>query len=220
MDKHKTETNDSVPERRHKPKQSRSVETRASILQAAAEQFGEEGYESSTTHQIAARAGVSVGTLYRYFSDKEAVLLEVYEREMSGLRNRILEEFAAVDVDATDVRGLVHESMALALRVYREKPRLRRVLSEQARRNPALATLRRSQEDAVHAAVERILSVVPGVQVPDLQVGAYLVSLFMESVIEDHCLYPREDRVADDDRVIAGAADFILSYLLRQGAPG
>ena len=204
--------------RRRKPKQSRSVETRASILQAAAELFAEQGYEATNTHHIAGRAGVSVGTLYRYFSDKEAVLREVYQVEMSGVRNRILEGFAAVDVDAMDVRGLVREAMALALRVYRERPDLRRTLDEQSRRIPELAELRRRQEAQVHGAVKAILNMVPGVRVPDIEIGAYLVALFMESLIEDHALYaPRANLELGDERVVEGAADFILSYILGRG---
>ena len=43
------------------------------ILIAAAECFGEHGYEATTTNRIAARAGISPGSLYQFFKNKEDI---------------------------------------------------------------------------------------------------------------------------------------------------
>jgi len=59
---------------RNIPQQSRSQQRVDSILDTAAELFTEVGYETATTNAIAERAGISIGTLYRYFSDKDAIL--------------------------------------------------------------------------------------------------------------------------------------------------
>jgi AcrR family transcriptional regulator len=201
-------------EPRRQPKQNRSVETFNAILEAAGKLFAEQGYEETTTHQIAASAGVSVGALYRYFDGKQAILKEVYTREVSGLRRRILEGFSIADIIGQDVKGLVRKTMALAFRVYGERPGLRRVLTEQSRKIPELGELRRAQEAEVHRAVQQILSSAPGVRVPDREVGSYLVSLFMESLIDDYLLYRRQQTDFGDERVIEAASDFIMSYLL------
>jgi AcrR family transcriptional regulator len=201
-------------EPRRQPKQNRSVETFNAILEAAGKLFSEHGYEETTTHEIAAAAGVSVGALYRYFDGKQAILKEVYTREISGLRRRILEGFSIADIIGQDVKGLVRKTMALAFRVYGERPGLRRVLTEQSRKITELADLRRAQEAEVHRAVQQILSSAPGVLVPDREVGSYLVSLFMESLIDDYLLYRRERTDFGDERVIDAASDFIMSYLL------
>ena len=58
---------------RRKPKQRRGIQTYEAILESAAHLFARAGYDATTTHQVAARAGVSVGTLYRYFADKRAI---------------------------------------------------------------------------------------------------------------------------------------------------
>jgi AcrR family transcriptional regulator len=201
-------------EPRRQPKQNRSVETFNAILEAAGKLFSEHGYEETTTHQIAAAAGVSVGALYRYFDGKQAILKEVYTREISGLRRRILEGFSIADIIGQDVKGLVRKTMALALRVYGERPGLRRVLTEQSRKIAELGDLRRAQEAEVHRAVLQILASAPGVSVPDREVAAYLVSLFMESLIDDYILYRRERTDFGDERVIEAASDFIMSYIL------
>ncbi len=201
-------------DRRRQPKQSRSVETFNSILEAAAALFESRGYEPTTTHQIAGEAGVSVGALYRYFDDKEAILKELYVREHSRMRERILKGFTLTDLVTQDLKQLVRKAMVLAFSIFSERPALRRVLSEQSRKIPELETIRRSQEDEIHQAVRQILTAAPGVAVPDKEIGAYLVTLFMDSLIDDYTLYRKEHSAFDQERIIAAASDFIQSYLL------
>jgi AcrR family transcriptional regulator len=62
------------------PQQSRSQQTVDAILDAAAALFAQVGYEAATTNAIAEQAGIAIGTLYRYYPDKEAVLKALAER--------------------------------------------------------------------------------------------------------------------------------------------
>ncbi|CAG0931076.1 putative HTH-type transcriptional regulator [Thermoflexales bacterium] len=62
------------------PRQSRSQKTLDLILDTAAELFVEAGYETTTTNAIAEKAGISIGALYRYFPDKDAVLKALADR--------------------------------------------------------------------------------------------------------------------------------------------
>ncbi|MCP4753603.1 MAG: TetR/AcrR family transcriptional regulator [Proteobacteria bacterium] len=59
------------------PKQLRSQKTRSRILKAARNLFAQRGYYQVNSNQIAAEAGVSVGTFYTYFKDKKEILLEI-----------------------------------------------------------------------------------------------------------------------------------------------
>ncbi|MDB9528167.1 TetR/AcrR family transcriptional regulator [Oscillatoria sp. CS-180] len=59
---------------RRQPKQARSRERVKQILDVAEQLFLDVGYESTTTRAIAAQANVSVGSLYQFFPDKEAIL--------------------------------------------------------------------------------------------------------------------------------------------------
>jgi len=49
------------------------------LLDAARQEFSENGYEAARTPRVAQRAGVSVGTLYRYFQDKQDLLVKLTE---------------------------------------------------------------------------------------------------------------------------------------------
>ncbi|WP_337926765.1 TetR/AcrR family transcriptional regulator [Paenibacillus caui] len=59
-----------------RPKQSRSIQTKESILKASMELFSTKGYHNTNTKEIAALAGVSTGSFYSYYVDKRAVFIE------------------------------------------------------------------------------------------------------------------------------------------------
>ncbi len=71
---------------RNVPRQSRSQQTLDTILDTAAALFAEVGYENATTNAIAERASISIGTLYRYYPDKDAILKALAERYYSQER--------------------------------------------------------------------------------------------------------------------------------------
>jgi AcrR family transcriptional regulator len=71
---------------RREPVQGRSRETVGYILEAAAQLFGESGYAKTTTNRVAERAGVSIGSVYQYFPNKEALLLALAERHLDEAR--------------------------------------------------------------------------------------------------------------------------------------
>ena len=67
-------------------KQQRSKETIEFILTAAGLVIDKHGYHGATTDRIAARAGVSVGTIYQYFSNKD----EIFERFLAREETKVL----------------------------------------------------------------------------------------------------------------------------------
>ncbi len=71
---------------RAEPRQARSRERLDHLLDTAAALFATTGYEATTTNAIAEQAGVSVGSLYRYFPDKQAVLRALEERRVATIR--------------------------------------------------------------------------------------------------------------------------------------
>ena len=199
---------------RRQPKQVRSVGTYESILTAASQLFAKTGYEQTTTHQIARQASISVGALYRYFADKQAILLELYRREITDTRQQLLDQFDITDLVATDMREIIHRTLTLAFDVYSQRPALRRVLGEQSRKIPALIEVRRERETELFGAVESILKAVSEVELPDVELSAYLVAVFFEGLLEDYLLRQSDPPRFDRDRVIDSATDLILRYAL------
>jgi len=71
---------------RRQPKQLRGEKRVEKILQAAAAVFDEMGYEAATTHQIAAKAGTAIGSLYQFFPDKAAIFKAMELRHVEQVK--------------------------------------------------------------------------------------------------------------------------------------
>jgi AcrR family transcriptional regulator len=79
---------------RHKPVQARSTERLSTLLDAAAAVVDEVGFERMTTAMVAARADVSIGTIYRYFPDRIAVLKALGARNLERIIGRVTSEIS------------------------------------------------------------------------------------------------------------------------------
>jgi TetR/AcrR family transcriptional repressor of mexJK operon len=67
------------------PKQERAQQKRKALLESGRTLFTANGYEQTTAKDIAAHAGVAVGTFYRYFSDKRQLLMALLEDQLDKL---------------------------------------------------------------------------------------------------------------------------------------
>jgi len=69
----------------HAPRQERSRAKRARMLTAALALFRERGYEATSINEIAARAGVAIGSFYQHFRTKRQLLLVLMDELLDGL---------------------------------------------------------------------------------------------------------------------------------------
>lgn len=98
---------------RRPPRQKRSRETLEHLLDATAATVAELGLDGTTTNHIARKAGVSIGSLYQYFPDKEALIEAMMER----LGQRIGRDFRA-RAQQVDINGLALGDVVTMLVVY------------------------------------------------------------------------------------------------------
>jgi AcrR family transcriptional regulator len=83
---------------RRAPRQARGQRRIDAILQAAADEFAAVGYEATTTNAIARRAGTSIGSLYQFFPNKDAILEALaarYEAQLRAVHDQLLNEETA-----------------------------------------------------------------------------------------------------------------------------
>jgi AcrR family transcriptional regulator len=83
---------------RKRPVQARSEATVSALFEASIQVLLAVGYRKFTTTRVAERAGVSVGSLYQYFPNRQALITSVIERYLDGLR-------ATVEQRCRELRG-------------------------------------------------------------------------------------------------------------------
>jgi AcrR family transcriptional regulator len=80
------------------------AERRRRVLEAARAVFLENGYENATTREIAARAGVAVGTVFVYARDKRDLLMTIVNDDLEAVTDA---SFAALDANAPFLEKLI-----------------------------------------------------------------------------------------------------------------
>jgi len=137
---------------RKRPSQARSRETVRAIVEAAAHIFESRGPDAATTDAIAARAGVSIGSLYQYFPSKDALLATLSACHLLAARDALEPALALLDAGA-DADEAIPALVRAMVACHADRPRLHRILfadapvpSEQSR---ALAAMHRDCVDRI-----------------------------------------------------------------------
>src|SRR6185295_1187928 len=112
------------------PKQARSKKTKEKIVQAAIRLFEERGYEKTTSNDIAAEAGVSVGSFYVYFTDKRQLLLTIFDRLADELYKNIFDGLNPEHLFDSDLRQRIRYAVASTIIDKQKHSGLHRVVSE------------------------------------------------------------------------------------------
>ncbi|MFE9041967.1 TetR family transcriptional regulator [Streptomyces sp. NPDC007818] len=103
------------PALRRTPVQQRSAERLARILDACAGLLDETGYEQLSTRAVAVRAGVPIGSVYRFFGNKRAMVAALAHRNLDRYAERIAARFERTPVlDAhSAIDGVLDEFIAM-----------------------------------------------------------------------------------------------------------
>jgi len=129
------------------PVRRRPAERPAEILTAAERVFSRRGYDRATTREIAAEAGISEGSLYRYFTGKRAILLALIDRVGESWRQDIA-QIRAGTIEEAMTQLIIHR-----LRFVAEHPTTILTL-QQAMLDPEVGQhldtmIRRGQDDLI-----------------------------------------------------------------------
>lgn len=167
---------------RKAPSQQRSARTVDRIVDAAVSVFDDVGYAAATTNEIAREAGVSIGSLYQYFPNKDALLVAVARRHLASA-------VAALDALITDIEPQAELNVVIATMVdllvgQHERDRLHLLIAHEAPRTAELEdellTARQHMADVAARLLER--------RIPDRQdrlIAAQLVVAVLDATVHD-----------------------------------
>jgi AcrR family transcriptional regulator len=194
---------------RKRPRQDRSRATVDSILAATARVLVKRGFDGLTTNAVADAAGVSIGSLYQYFPNKEALVAALIEQHVEQMNAAILSELTRVAqlpmVEA--VRAVIE----LTIRAHSIEPELHRVLTEQVPRVGRMARLR-ELDGICHRMVAGILAARQDeLAIRDPDTAAFVLVAAIEAITHRAALLAPER--LRDPRLIDEAVALVTRYL-------
>jgi AcrR family transcriptional regulator len=110
-----------VSDRITRPSQARSRITFDRILSVAKEIIVEQGIAALNTNLVAERAGINIGTVYHYFPDKIAILLELSKADRDLRSSYIIDKVSELP-SAPDIENWVHEVVELTYKLRTDHP--------------------------------------------------------------------------------------------------
>lgn len=143
-------TTSNRPLPRKLPSQARSRVTVERILDATARILIADGYSGASTNRIAAAAGVSPGSVYQYFPNKDAIVIATVERITDAMADRVISTLRLSDPDDGRTREAVEGVLSALLDAMEQHRQLVHVIVEQLPRlggSPALEAFERRVRD-------------------------------------------------------------------------
>jgi AcrR family transcriptional regulator len=186
--------------RKH-PRQQRSRETVGVILEAAAQLFNRHGYRETTTNKIAERAGVSIGSLYQYFPNKDALLVALAEHYLTEAGRQVAAVFARAAEHRPGLYELLTELVRCVADLHTDRPDLHRLLFDHSPRTPELVTRFRQAEQHLATSLAGELRRL-GAGGPDPHLNALLAVQGIEAQIHGALLDSATPDASDAMRAI------------------
>jgi AcrR family transcriptional regulator len=178
---------------RKEPVQQRSRFTVDQILEAAARVFGERGYAGTTTNHIAERAGVSIGSLYQYFPNKDTILVALHARHMESASEVMQRMMVEALGEKKAPEHLLRRFVRQVIEMHASEPALHHVLLYEGPRTPELSERLHAIEDSMAHAVEQVLAERGGISRTHARHAAYLVVHVVENMAHEYVIHPPPD---------------------------
>ncbi|MFO0710268.1 MAG: TetR/AcrR family transcriptional regulator [Sandaracinus sp.] len=199
---------------RKAPRQARARATFEAILDATARILVTRGYDALTTNHVAARAGVSIGTLYEWFPGKDALVAGVVDRHLAraeDVLDALVGELAPLAVVAS-LEALAARMAEAMVRLHEDEPRLHRALTEEVPRSPRVRAHLAALETRMTDALAALLAIHPAVRVGDVRLAASLSVLVLEAATHRWAT-DRAGRLVEREALVAELALLLARYL-------
>jgi AcrR family transcriptional regulator len=200
---------------RKEPQQVRSSRLVADILEAAAQVLARQGARRFTTARVAERAGISVGSLYQYFPNKEAILFRLQSDEWqqtSRLLGGLLDDHSKPPAER--LRSVVRAFF----RSECEEAALRVALGDAAPLYRDAAETREHRKASMRRVLRFWREVLPDVAPRERARVADVIMMSMEAI--GKVVSGNDHSPVEVDRYAAVTADMFCAYLERLAGRG
>lgn len=190
------------------PVQRRGQQRVDAILDAAEEVIGEVGVEAATVQAIAERSGASVGSLYHFFPNKDAIVEGLAERYNRTVRET-MERSRRADEPWVPLRELFPRMIADFVALEQRHPGYMQVCRATDSQSGGRSAIARRTQAALHAMVQDLLHRRnPGMAAAEAMVHARLSVAAVGAVLEEIAELPSGERPALADALV----DLMVRY--------
>lgn len=191
------------------PKQGRSREMVEIILTATARVLVREGYDSATTNRISEVAGVSVGSLYQYFPNKESLLATLAERHLEDMEAIFDKKFETIA--GLDPQSAVQSLVEAAVQAHAVAPELHKALVEQVPQIGRFQKIREVENKIEEGLYEYLKNNQEKLATGDARLAAFLIFRTVESAT--HAAVLDRPDLLENGRLIEELTTLVLGYV-------
>jgi AcrR family transcriptional regulator len=194
---------------RKQPQQDRSRVTVEAILEATTHILTEEGYDKANTNRIADRAGISIGSLYQYFPNKEslmAALIEQHSNEMAELVETKLNHLFDSPLEI-----VVPELIRAVIAAHAINPKLHQVLSEEVPRLGKLIQMEQAQARIAQILTSYLDRWSDSIEPQNLAMTVFILCRTVDAL--SHAAVIEYPDFIKDDRFEIEVSNLLISYL-------
>ena len=198
-------------EPRKKPLQERALRTVEALLEATAQLLVESGYEKTSTNRIAKRAGVSIGSLYQYFPNKEALMSSVVERLVDAEIDHIQAHLDSVLDEHATLKEVIPEIFRGLLDAQMIHPHLARVLYQYAPPKGQVQMIVLFTRRFQRIVLRTLEHLQEPLRPENLELASFVLVSAVQGIIRQTIL-DRQELLADD-ALATETAQLVLRYL-------
>jgi len=151
-----------TPNRSQEFTQARARRTYEALIASATALFAKNGYDNTGSPDIAAGAGVAVGTFYRYFDDKKQIYLEVMERHLTAAQKEILTGLTPEALVPSTRRAAIAHAIELLVSHVERHAAVYHLLLEMSLRDADVLALRKRFDQETRDQLARLIATVAG----------------------------------------------------------
>ena len=168
------------------PRQKRSQETRAKLLDAAYRLICSQGFQKTTAHQIAREAGAAVGSFYAYFRDKTDLLHEAAVRYQQEFSRGLEDTMDGLGSEERPFGEALRKVLTVQIELHRRTKEFNRELKALYYQDPFLAELADAQHSRIRGAIAMVLEVrAPAVPPEGRRPLAFLIERVIDATIDE-----------------------------------
>ena len=193
------------------PKQKRGLKTKEQIIEAGLTLFSDRGFYKTNSKEIAAEAGVAIGSFYAYFKDKKTLFLEIMTKYFKMVVDTLKNSGTNNTFDINNRQMFIHTLVRNILSAHEISPGFHREISIVMNSDPDIDRIVTEHEDRIlENTLKTLKQYKDYIRVEDLETAAVIVYRCIEEIV--HTIKFSKS-TTDENRLVNELVDMISRYL-------